>query len=114
MTTFRGIGDPSVDGTRVASQDDLDAAVLLAEEARDDAEAAAASSEASAQDSAASLFEFNGIWLGSQGSDPTTDKNGDPLTGDELYHNTVSNDIRYYDLAFTIWRSFGILSLIHI
>lgn len=109
MTTFRGIGDPSVDGTRVASQDDLDAAVLLAEEARDDAEAAAASSEASAQDSAASLFEFNGIWLGSQGSDPTTDKNGDPLTGDELYHNTVSNDIRYYDLAFTIWRSFGII-----
>ncbi len=107
MTTFRGIGDPSVDGIRVASQDDLNQAVAQAEQAVADAQAAASSSEASATDAQAVLDEFNTIYLGAKSSDPTLDNNNNPLITGALYYNDVELVVKVYN--GTIWNSIGVL-----
>ncbi|MCP4898391.1 MAG: hypothetical protein GY906_15565 [bacterium] len=107
MTTFRGIGDPSVDGVRVASQDDLDQAVAQAEQAVADAQAAASSSEASATDAQAVLDEFGTLYLGTKSVDPTLDNNSNPLLTGALYYNDVELVVKVYN--GTIWNSIGVL-----
>jgi hypothetical protein len=54
---------------------------------------AAASSAASAL---AAFDNFDDTYLGAKASDPTTDNDGDPLNGGDLYYNTTSNVMRVY------------------
>ena len=60
----------------------------------------AASSATSAATSAASALaafdNFDDTYLGAKASDPTTDNDGDPLNGGDLYYNTTSNVMRVY------------------
>ena len=60
----------------------------------------AASSATSAATSAASALaafdNFDDTYLGAKASDPTTDNDGDPLTGGDLYYNTTDNVMRVY------------------
>ena len=51
----------------------------------------------------AALFAINSIFLGEQPSDPTTDLNGNPLTGGEWYFNTTSRHNRVYHAATGLW-----------
>ncbi len=107
MTTFRGLGDPSAEGIRVASQDDLDAAVAACEQSVADAQAAASAAEASAQDADATLKEFETIYLGAKASDPAVDNEGNPLITGALYFNTTDNDFNVYN--GTTWQTLGIV-----
>jgi hypothetical protein len=54
---------------------------------------AAATSAASAL---AAFDNFDDTYLGAKASDPTTDNDGDPLNGGDLYYNTTSNVMRVY------------------
>jgi hypothetical protein len=60
----------------------------------------AASSATSAASSAASALaafdNFDDTYLGAKASDPTTDNDGDPLNGGDLYYNTTSNVMKVY------------------
>lgn len=66
---------------------------------------AAANSATSAATSAASALaafdNFDDTYLGAKASDPTTDNDGDPLNGGDLYYNTTSNVMRVY--TGTVW-----------
>lgn len=60
------------------------------------AQANATAAAASAAAAAASLASFNDKFLGAFAEAPTTDAAGNPLTGGELYVNTVTNKLNYY------------------
>jgi hypothetical protein len=67
--------------------------------------ATSASSAASAQSAAeaardaalAALDNFDDTYLGAKASDPSTDNDGDPLNAGDLYFNTTSSVLKYYD-----------------
>lgn len=48
-------------------------------------------------DTEAALDEFTDIYLGSYGSAPTTDTDGDPLVLGSLYYDTTLSALRVYD-----------------
>lgn len=52
---------------------------------------------------AESIFQIRSTFLGEQASDPTTDLNGNPLTGGEWYFNTTSRHNRVYHAATGLW-----------
>ena len=60
----------------------------------------AATNAAAAQ---AALEAFNRTYLGAYSADPTVDNNGDPLTDGDLYYNTTSNNLKFYDAGNTVW-----------
>jgi len=81
------------------SEDARDASIVaqgLSEDARDDSIIAALASEAA-------LDELTDLYLGSKSSDPALDNDGNALQDGALYHNTVSKELRFYDLGTTSW-----------
>ncbi|BAQ86743.1 tail fiber protein [uncultured Mediterranean phage uvMED] len=68
-------------------------ATTKATESASSATAAAASAAAAA----ASADNFDDIYLGAKSSDPTVDNDGDALNAGDLYFNTTSNVLKYYD-----------------
>ena len=54
---------------------------------------------------AASADSFDDRYLGPKAADPTLDNDGNPLTEGAVYWNTVSKELRFYDLTNTIWIS---------
>ena len=52
---------------------------------------------ASAAAAAASADNFDDTYLGAKASDPSTDNDGDPLNAGDLYFNTTSSVLKYYD-----------------
>ena len=65
-------------------------AQTAAETAQTAAETAQAAAEAAADN-------FDDTYLGAKASDPTVDNDGDPLNAGDLYFNTTSNELKYYD-----------------
>src|SRR5210317_2220549 len=61
-----------------------------AETAKTAAETAQAAAEAA-------LDNFDDTYLGAKASDPSVDNDGDPLTAGDLYFNTSSNEVKYYN-----------------
>lgn len=51
----------------------------------------------------AALEAFNRTYLGAYSADPIVDGNGDPLTDGDLYYNTTSNNLKFYDASSTVW-----------
>ena len=68
-------------------------ATTQATNASNSATAAAASAAAAA----ASADNFDDTYLGAKASDPSTDNDGDPLNAGDLYFNTTSSVLKYYD-----------------
>jgi hypothetical protein len=58
-----------------------------------------AATAAQAAQAAAELAadNFDDTYLGAKASDPTVDNDGDPLTAGDLYFNTTSNELKYWD-----------------
>jgi len=58
-----------------------------------------AATAAQAAQTAAELAadNFDDTYLGAKASDPTVDNDGDPLTAGDLYFNTSSNEVKYYN-----------------
>ena len=58
-----------------------------------------AATAAQAAQTAAELAadNFDDTYLGAKASDPTLDNDGDPLTAGDLYFNTSSNEVKYYN-----------------
>ena len=52
---------------------------------------------ASAAAAAASLDSFDDRYLGAKSSDPTTDNDGDPLSGGMIYYNTGDGNLKLYN-----------------
>lgn len=76
------------------------AAASSATAASGSAAAAAGSASAastSASDAAAALDEFTDLYLGSKGSDPTLDNDGNALQTGALYHNNSDDLIKFYN-----------------
>ena len=65
-------------------------AQTAAETAQSAAEAAQAAAEAAADN-------FDDTYLGAKASDPSVDNDGDPLNAGDLYFNTTSSVLKYYD-----------------
>ena len=65
-------------------------AQTAAETAQSAAEAAQAAAEAAADN-------FDDTYLGAKASDPSVDNDGDALNAGDLYFNTTSNELKYYD-----------------
>ena len=65
-------------------------AQTAAETAQSAAEAAQAAAELAADN-------FDDTYLGAKASDPSVDNDGDPLNAGDLYFNTTSNVLKYYD-----------------
>jgi len=61
------------------------------------ASTSATNAAASATAAAASLDSFDDVYLGSKSSDPTVDNDGDALTEGDLYYNSSSNTLKYYN-----------------
>ncbi len=89
-----------------AAQTASEAARDLALTYRNSAQAAQGAAEAARDDAQTSLDTFDAIWLGEQAADPATDLNGDPLTGGELYLNSVTKVARVYS-STSGWRDVG-------
>lgn len=70
--------------------------VVAAQEAAEDAVEAAADVEST-------LEQFNTLWLGAQGADPSVDNNGDPLLAGAQYFNTAVARVKYFDGA--AWKT---------
>lgn len=51
----------------------------------------------------AALNAFNRTYLGAYASDPTVDNNGDALTDGDLYFNSTSNNLKFYDAGNSQW-----------
>ncbi len=64
----------------------------LVQQAADSAAAAQTAAEASE----AALYEFRGVYLGAQPSDPVVDLNGDPVTEGDFYFNITNQRLRVY------------------
>lgn len=72
----------------------------------DQAANAAASAAAAAASEAAALGylnDFKGRYYGPLASDPALDPLGNPIDGGDLYYNTTTNVIRFYDAGGAIW-----------
>lgn len=67
------------------------------------ASSAASAAGDSATNAAASLSSFRAVYLGEAASDPTTDLNGDPLDGGEVYWNTTDAAPKIYSGG--AWRT---------
>ena len=61
------------------------------------ASTSATAAAASAAAAAASADNFDDTYLGAKASDPSVDNDGDALTAGDLYFNTTSNVLKYYD-----------------
>jgi len=60
--------------------------------------ASSASSAAATLVSVQQVFDnFDDIYLGAKASNPTVDNDGNPLVAGQLYWNTVSNDLKFYN-----------------
>ena len=59
-----------------------------------DEQAAAEAAQAAAELAA---DNFDDTYLGAKASDPTVDNDGDALNAGDLYFNTTSNVMKYYD-----------------
>jgi len=71
---------------------------------------AAATAQAAAE---AALDNFDDVYLGAKSSDPTVDNDGDPLNAGDLYFNTSSSNLKYYDgSAWVAITSGGITDLV--
>ena len=57
----------------------------------------ASAASTSASDAATALDEFTDLYLGSKGSDPTLDNDGNALQTGALYHNNSDNLIKFYN-----------------
>ena len=57
----------------------------------------ASAASTSASDAAAALDEFTDLYLGSKGSDPTLDNDGNALQTGALYHNNSDDLIKFYN-----------------
>ena len=57
----------------------------------------ASAASTSASDAAAALDEFTDLYLGTKGSDPTLDNDGNALQTGALYHNNSDNLIKFYN-----------------
>jgi hypothetical protein len=62
-----------------------------------EAATSATNAAASAAAAAASADNFDDTYLGAKASDPTLDNDGDALNAGDLYFNTTSNVLKYYD-----------------
>lgn len=62
--------------------------------AASNAQTAAETAQAAAE---AAADNFDDTYLGAKASDPTVDNDGDPLNAGDLYFNTTSNVLKYYD-----------------
>jgi hypothetical protein len=51
----------------------------------------------------AALEAFNRTYLGAYSADPSVDGNGDPLTDGDLYYNTTTNNLKFYDAGNSVW-----------
>jgi hypothetical protein len=51
----------------------------------------------------AALEAFNRTYLGAYSADPTVDGNGDALTDGDLYFNSTSNNLKFYDAGNGVW-----------
>jgi hypothetical protein len=83
-----------------AASGSASAAASSATAASGSATAAAGSASAastSASDAAAALDEFTDLYLGTKGSDPTLDNDGNALQTGALYHNSSDNLIKFYN-----------------
>jgi len=84
-------GEAATSATTATTQ--ATTATTKASESASSATAAAASAVAAA----ASADAFDDIYLGAKSSDPTVDNDGDALNAGDLYFNTTSNVLKYYD-----------------
>lgn len=57
--------------------------------------------EIAALEAQALLDSFQSVYLGGRATDPISDGNGNPLTAGDLYYNTTTGKLRYYDGA--VW-----------
>lgn len=88
--------DKIVNGAVTAAK--LDSAVLTDHAAQVTACANYAAAAATSAAAAHTHFDnFDDTYLGAKAADPTTDNDGDPLTGGDLYFNTTDNLMRVYD-----------------
>ena len=62
-----------------------------------EAATSATNAAASAAAAAASADNFDDTYLGAKSSDPTQDNDGDALNAGDLYFNTSSNELKYYN-----------------
>ena len=62
-----------------------------------EAATSASNAAASAAAAAASADNFDDTYLGAKSSDPTQDNDGDALNAGDLYFNTSSNELKYYN-----------------
>jgi hypothetical protein len=51
----------------------------------------------------AALEAFNRTYLGAYSADPTVDGNGDALTDGDLYFNSATNNLKFYDAGNGVW-----------
>lgn len=61
--------------------------------------------QAAAASAVAAWDSIQDIYLGAKASDPTVDNDGNALTAGELYFNTSSNVMKYYDGS--AWQTFA-------
>jgi len=104
MAIFRGVGGAGDATTDASSASSL--ATTKAAEAAASAAAALISETAagvSANTAAGYVDTFDDKYLGSKGSAPTVDNDGDALTDGALYFLTTTNIMYVYDLATTTW-----------
>jgi len=105
-TELNALGD-AVEAAEIATAAS-ETAAAASETAAAASEAAAATSEtnasgsetaaaASAASAAASFDSFDDRYLGPKASDPTTDNDGDPLSGGMIYYNTGSGTLKLYN-----------------
>jgi hypothetical protein len=73
------------------------AQVALATTQAGNAATSATAAATSAADAAASLDLFTDQYLGAHSSDPTADGDGDSLTVGDLYYNSTSGNMKYYN-----------------
>jgi len=74
----------------------------------------AANAANAARDTAITLVDnFEDVYLGAKGTDPTLDNDNDPLTAGDLYYNTTGNVLKYYTgSAWVAITSGGITDLV--
>lgn len=63
----------------------------------------ATAAAASAASALSLLDTFEAVYLGAAASDPTVDLNGDPITAGDLYFNTSTSVLKYYDGS--VWNN---------
>jgi chemotaxis protein histidine kinase CheA len=84
-----------------AATSESNAATSASNAATSESNAATSESNAAASAAAAATAadNFDDTYLGAKASDPTVDNDGDPLNAGDLYFNTSSSVLKYYDGA---------------